>query len=130
MEIYKDLSSPASKEFEKLLTNQSTKNTIEKGKVIAKTEIEEWPKKWNKEVLYWDLIKDSEDIPGEKLERASIARALLRWQIVIKDLKFRRYNPRSGRQRIARAKPTIRIEFKVEDEESFYKYLAYFVNIE
>ena len=92
------------------------KYLLEKGKVIAKTEIEEWPKKWNKEVLYWDLIKDSEDIPGEKLERASIARALLRWQIVIKDLKFRRYNPRSGRQRIARAKPTIRIEFKVEDE--------------
>ena len=92
------------------------KYLLEKGKVIAKTEIEEWPMKWNKEVLYWDLIKDSEDIPGEKLEKASIARALLRWQIVIKNLKFRRYNPRSGRQRIARAKPTIRIEFKVEDE--------------
>ena len=34
MEIYKDLSSPASKEFEKLLNNQLTKNTIEEGKVI------------------------------------------------------------------------------------------------
>ena len=34
MEIYKDLSSPASKEFEKLLNNQFTKNTIEEGKVI------------------------------------------------------------------------------------------------
>ncbi len=34
MEIYKDLSTPASKEFEKLLNNQFTKNTIEEGKVI------------------------------------------------------------------------------------------------
>ena len=34
MEIYKDLSSQASKEFEKLLNNQFTKNTIEEGKVI------------------------------------------------------------------------------------------------
>ncbi|MDA9702770.1 S1 RNA-binding domain-containing protein [Candidatus Pelagibacter sp.] len=34
MEIYKDLSSPASKEFEKLLNNQFTKNTIEEGKII------------------------------------------------------------------------------------------------
>ncbi len=34
MEIYKDLSHPASKEFEKLLNNQFTKNTIEEGKVI------------------------------------------------------------------------------------------------
>ncbi len=34
MEIYKDLSSPASKEFQKLLNNQFTKNTIEEGKVI------------------------------------------------------------------------------------------------
>ena len=32
MEIYKDLSNPASKEFEKLLNNQFTKNTIEEGK--------------------------------------------------------------------------------------------------
>ncbi len=34
MEIYKDLSNQASKEFEKLLNNQFTKNTIEEGKVI------------------------------------------------------------------------------------------------
>ena len=34
MEIFKDLSNPASKEFEKLLNNQFTKNTIEEGKVI------------------------------------------------------------------------------------------------
>ena len=34
MEIYKDLTSPASKEFEKLLNNQFTKNIIEEGKVI------------------------------------------------------------------------------------------------
>ena len=34
MEIYKDLSNPVSKEFEKLLNNQFTKNTIEEGKVI------------------------------------------------------------------------------------------------
>ena len=34
MEIYKDLLNPASKEFEKLLNNQFTKNTIEEGKVI------------------------------------------------------------------------------------------------
>ena len=34
MEIYKDLSNPASKEFEKLLNNQLTKNTIEEGKII------------------------------------------------------------------------------------------------
>ena len=34
MEIYKDLSSPASKEFEKLLNSQLSKITIEEGKVI------------------------------------------------------------------------------------------------
>ena len=34
MEIYKDLSSPASKEFEKLLNSQLSKTTIEEGKVI------------------------------------------------------------------------------------------------
>tara|TARA_B100000941_G_scaffold181490_1_gene130259 strand:- start:281 stop:2008 length:1728 start_codon:yes stop_codon:yes gene_type:complete len=34
MEIYKDLSSPASKEFEKLLNSQLSKVTIEEGKII------------------------------------------------------------------------------------------------
>ena len=34
MEIYKELSTPASKEFEKLLNSQLSKNTIEEGKVI------------------------------------------------------------------------------------------------
>ena len=34
MEIYKDLSNPASKEFEKLLTSQLSKVQIEEGKII------------------------------------------------------------------------------------------------
>ncbi len=34
MEIYKDLSSPASKQFEKLLNSQLSKNKIEEGKII------------------------------------------------------------------------------------------------
>ena len=34
MEIYKDLSNPASKEFEKLLNNQLSKINIEEGKII------------------------------------------------------------------------------------------------
>ena len=34
MEIYKDLSSPASKEFEKLLNSQLSKSQIEEGKII------------------------------------------------------------------------------------------------
>ena len=34
MEIYKDLSSPVSQQFEKLLNNQLSKNKIEEGKVI------------------------------------------------------------------------------------------------
>jgi len=34
MEIYKDLSSPASKKFEKLLNSQLSKNKIEEGKII------------------------------------------------------------------------------------------------
>ena len=34
MEIYKDLSSPANQQFEKLLNNQLSKNKIEEGKVI------------------------------------------------------------------------------------------------
>jgi len=34
MEIYKDLTSPASQQFEKLLNNQLSKNKIEEGKVI------------------------------------------------------------------------------------------------
>ena len=34
MEVYKDLSNPASKEFENLLNNQLSKITIEEGKII------------------------------------------------------------------------------------------------
>ena len=34
MEIYKDLSSPASQEFEKLLNSQLSKINIEEGKII------------------------------------------------------------------------------------------------
>ena len=34
MEIYKDLSNPESKEFEKLLNTQLSKITIEEGKII------------------------------------------------------------------------------------------------
>ena len=34
MEIYKDLSSPASKEFEQLLNSQLSKTNIEEGKII------------------------------------------------------------------------------------------------
>ena len=34
MEIYKDLTSPASQQFEKLLNNQLSKNKIVEGKVI------------------------------------------------------------------------------------------------
>ena len=34
MEIYKDLSSPVSQQFEKLLNNQLSKNKIEEGKII------------------------------------------------------------------------------------------------
>ena len=34
MEIYKDLSSPASKQFEELLNSQLSKNKIEEGKII------------------------------------------------------------------------------------------------
>ena len=38
MEIYKDLSNPASKEFEKLLNTQFTKTAnIEEGKIISGT---------------------------------------------------------------------------------------------
>ena len=34
MEIYKDLTSPASKEFEELLNSQLSKSRIEEGKII------------------------------------------------------------------------------------------------
>ena len=34
MEIYKDLNSPASQQFEKLLNSQLSKNKIEEGKII------------------------------------------------------------------------------------------------
>ena len=34
MEIYKDLTSPASQQFEKLLNSQFTKNSIQEGKII------------------------------------------------------------------------------------------------
>ena len=34
MEIYKDLNSPDSQKFEKLLNNQLSKNKIEEGKII------------------------------------------------------------------------------------------------
>ena len=35
MEIYKDLSNPASKEFEKLLNSQLSKVNIEEGKIMG-----------------------------------------------------------------------------------------------
>ena len=34
MEIYKDLETPASKEFEKLLNSQLSKNKVEEGKIV------------------------------------------------------------------------------------------------
>ena len=34
MEIYKDLTNPASKEFEKLLNSQLSKSKIEEGKLL------------------------------------------------------------------------------------------------
>ena len=34
MEIYKELQTPASKEFEKLLNSQLSKNKIEEGKIV------------------------------------------------------------------------------------------------
>ena len=34
MQIYKDLNTPASKEFEKLLNSQLSNNKIEEGKII------------------------------------------------------------------------------------------------
>ena len=34
MEIYKDLTSPANQQFEKLLNSQLSKNKIEEGKII------------------------------------------------------------------------------------------------
>ena len=34
MEIYKELKTPASKEFEKLLNSQLSKNKIEEGKIV------------------------------------------------------------------------------------------------
>ena len=34
MEIYKEIETPASKEFAKLLNNQLSKNKIEEGKII------------------------------------------------------------------------------------------------
>ena len=43
MEIYKDLKSPASQEFEKLLNSQLSKINIEEGKIIdGKINIQSW----------------------------------------------------------------------------------------
>ena len=50
MEIYKDLSNPASQEFEKLLNSQLSKIQIEEGKIIEG--------KINKKIIIKDYLKD------------------------------------------------------------------------
>ena len=52
MEIYKDLSSPATKQFEELLNSQLSKNQIEEGKVIESGNHEELLKN---ELQYYKL---------------------------------------------------------------------------
>ena len=77
--------------------------------------IEEWPHKWETPILYWDLVSDSPDIEGVELEEKLVKRALLRWQIVVKDLKFRKW-------RTGKPAARIRIEFKTgEQDEMFAK---------
>ena len=47
MEIYNELKTPESKEFEKLLNSQLSKNKIEEGKIVDQDlkKAEEWYKK-------------------------------------------------------------------------------------
>ncbi len=82
---------------------------------INEGEIEEWPHKWETPILYWDLVSDSPDIEGVDLEEKCVKRALLRWQVVVSDLKFRKW-------RTNKPSPRIRIEFRTgEQDEMFAK---------
>ncbi len=76
--------------------------------------IEEWPHKWDDPVLYWDLVSDSPDIEGVDLEEKSVSRALLRWQVVISDLKFRKW-------RKNKPAPKIRIEFRTGENDDLFR---------
>ena len=64
MEIYKDLSSPENKQFEKLLNSQLSKNIIEEGKIsirnIRRDSIHQLIHKGKEDNVSEDLIKDNQ----------------------------------------------------------------------
>ena len=62
-------------------------------------DVDEWPHKWNKKVVTWKLVTDTPDIEGRKREERIIKRGLLRWQLRVKNLKFRMLNTKSKRFR-------------------------------
>jgi len=59
--------------------------------------IDEWPHKWKKKTVTWRLYSDTPDIEGRKKEEKIIKRGLLRWQLRVKNLKFRMVNTYSRR---------------------------------
>lgn len=76
--------------------------------------IEEWKHNWPEGTLYWSMLNDTPDIEGVKLEEKCVKRALLRWQIVIDNLKFKKWKTN-------KPDPQIRIEFLTGDQDKLFR---------
>jgi len=84
-------------------------------------EIDEWPHKWNKKTVTWRLESDTPDIEGRKREEKIIKRGLLRWQLRVKDLKFRMIPKKPGRRFALKygIHPDMIIHFKLPENDSY-----------
>lgn len=72
---------------------------------------EEWPGRWNKTILTYAVIRGTEDIAGDRLERVAMALALTTYAAEI-PIKFRRVH--------ANESPDLRVEFKSPGEERYF----------
>lgn len=72
---------------------------------------EEWAGKWNKDILTYAVIRGTEDIPGDRLERLAMSLALTTYGVEI-PIKFKLVR--------ANENPDLRIEFKSPEEESMF----------
>lgn len=84
-------------------------------------EIDEWPHKWNKKTVTWKLESDTPDIEGRKREEKIIKRGLLRWQIRVKDLKFRMISNKPSRRFASKygIHPDMVIHFKLPENDAY-----------
>jgi len=72
----------------------------------------EWGRKWEKKVVTYAMLRDSEDIPGVADERIGLNLSMTTWDIEIL-LKLQVVKKSQN--------PDITIEFKTKDEEGYFK---------